>query len=92
MSHILGDSCIFTWQEIIGPPTLLVGRGLKFLLPPPRAIGVADSGAAVVFSVSSVAARVSLAPSRGEGLIPPTLEVVGERFGSLWWKDTGNNT
>ena len=53
-------------------PSKPVGReGFEILLPPTRAVGVADSGAAVAFLASSRAVRELLVLARGEGLNPP---------------------
>ena len=49
--------------------------GMRF--PPPRAVGVADLGAAVAFLLSSKSARESPSMDRGEGLTPPMLRVGG---------------
>ena len=51
----------------------------EILLPPPRAVGVACSGSAVVFSVSSEAARGAPAPVKGEGPTSPIIGAGGEK-------------
>ena len=55
------------------------GLRFKIKLLPPRAVGVAGSGAAVVLSVSFEAARAAPAPAGGEGPTPPTLGSDGEK-------------
>ena len=47
------------------------------------AVGVADPGVVVAFSVISGAVRAEPAPSRGEGPTLPTLKAFGEKFGLL---------
>ena len=65
------------------------GMRFEIRLPPPRAVGVAGSRAAVLFSVSSGATRAAMAPAKGKGPTPQHLGREERSSDSLGGRQTG---